>query len=177
MDILSEAKRLGLRWGRADGVPVARAAVVAEARTWMGTKFMHQHELKGHGVDCGGLIRGVSKALGLIPANYRDLMPSPLRGYGRQPQGDLGEQLCDHYWNRIDAQELRPGDVVIVRWGPHAQHGAIVTDYPNGGLAMIHALNGGPMKVVEHSMRWLAAQGAQGNRPRLAAAYSLPGVE
>jgi cell wall-associated NlpC family hydrolase len=175
-DIVTEAEACSLRWGRSDGALVSRAAVVAEARSWIDTPFAHQHDMKGHAVDCGGLIRGVSVALGLIPANYRDLAPQRLRGYARTPDGDLGMQLCDFYWNRIAFDDARPGDVILVRWcdGP-PQHGAILGDYPHGGLSMIHALGPRhPNKVIEHRLMF----GTDGRAPmKLVAAYSLPGVE
>lgn len=175
-EVVAEAERMGLRWGRPDGALVSRAAVVAEARSWLGTPFVHQHDAKGVGVDCGGLIRGVSVALGLIPANYREMVPARLRGYARQPEGDLGMKLCDHYWRRIPFEQVQPGDVVLVRWGQSPpQHGAIVGSHPKSGLSLIHAL--GPMapnKVVEHSIRWLGSGGPNG--PRFVAAYALPGV-
>ncbi len=35
------------------------AAIVAEARAWIGTPYRHQASLKGIGCDCLGLLRGV----------------------------------------------------------------------------------------------------------------------
>ena len=40
-----------------------RAAIVCEARSWIGTPYRHQASLKGVGCDCLGLIRGVWRAL------------------------------------------------------------------------------------------------------------------
>ncbi len=42
---------------------VTRAAIVAEAWSWIGTPYRHQASLKGVGCDCLGLIRGVWRAL------------------------------------------------------------------------------------------------------------------
>ena len=40
---------------------MARAeAVIAAARGWIGTPYLHQASLKGVGTDCLGLVRGVS---------------------------------------------------------------------------------------------------------------------
>ena len=36
-----------------------RAAIVAAARSWIGTPYRHQASLKGVGCDCLGLLRGV----------------------------------------------------------------------------------------------------------------------
>ena len=170
MDILTEAAGSVLRWGRPDGALVSRAAVVTEARKWVGTPFVHQHEVMGVGVDCGGLVRAVSVALGLIPQNYREMIPARLRGYARQPEGDLGERLCDFYWHRIDVRDAQPGDVILMRWsdGP-AQHAAIAGE-ARGALTLIHALGPNhPAKVVEHRIdkSWVK---------RMVCAYKIPGV-
>src|SRR4051812_1881115 len=42
--------------------PLTRAAIVAEARAWIGTRYRHQASLKGVGCDCLGLVRGVWRA-------------------------------------------------------------------------------------------------------------------
>ena len=38
---------------------VARADILAEAVSWIGTPYLHQASVKGAGCDCLGLIRGV----------------------------------------------------------------------------------------------------------------------
>ena len=169
---LAEANALGLRWGRQDGTIVTRAAVVAEAREWMNTPFMHQQEIKGVGVDCGGLIRGVSVALGLLPPDYRLRMPPSIQAYQMEPYGDIGEKMCDHYWIRKPLREALPGDVVTFQWlGGPARHAAFITDYPNAGwFGLVHSLNFNPGRVCEHRFddTW---------KKRVISAYSLPGVE
>jgi cell wall-associated NlpC family hydrolase len=39
------------------------SAIVAEARSWIGTPYQHQASLKGVGCDCLGLLRGVWRAV------------------------------------------------------------------------------------------------------------------
>ena len=39
------------------------AAVVAEARGWIGTPYVHQASCRGAGTDCLGLLRGVWRAV------------------------------------------------------------------------------------------------------------------
>ena len=39
-----------------------RARVVAEARMWIGTPYVHQASALGAGCDCLGLVRGVWRA-------------------------------------------------------------------------------------------------------------------
>ena len=43
-----------------------RAAVVAEARSWIGTPYHHAADVKGHGVDCALLLVRVYCDLGLV---------------------------------------------------------------------------------------------------------------
>ena len=37
--------------------------VVAEARSWIGTPYLHQASVKGAGADCLGLLRGIWRSL------------------------------------------------------------------------------------------------------------------
>lgn len=46
--------------------------IVAEARTWVGTRYHHQAMKKRVGVDCVGLIVGVGKALGFFGADFEE---------------------------------------------------------------------------------------------------------
>ena len=40
-----------------------RDAILAEARAWIGTPYLHQGSLRGVGADCLGLVRGVWRAV------------------------------------------------------------------------------------------------------------------
>lgn len=42
---------------------VTREAVIAAARSWLGTPYHHQASRKGVGCDCLGLIRGIWREL------------------------------------------------------------------------------------------------------------------
>lgn len=167
MDVVME--RPGVRWG--EGASVSRADVVAEARTWIGTPVHHQAELKGVGADCGGLVRGVSVALGLLPADYADRMPEHFRGYAKGGLGEAGRNLCDHYWTRIAHDEMQLADVVVVSFGGAPMHMGIIVPYRYLGLAFVHA-DTRHGKVVETRLLF-------GTGPRsmqFVAAYRLPGV-
>lgn len=109
-----------------------RADVVAEARTWLGTKWIHQHRAKGQGVDCAGLIICVARDLGLLPADF------DINGYSRMPDGTL-LAVCDQHMDRIDRSAMQPGDVLVVAIESDPQHMGIVGDYRHGGLSLIHA--------------------------------------
>jgi len=44
--------------------PTDRAAIAAEARTWLGTPYAHGQRLKGVGADCAGVPLEVYAAVG-----------------------------------------------------------------------------------------------------------------
>ena len=151
----------------ARGLPrVSRAKVVAEARSWIGTPWQHQARTKGAGVDCAGLVIGVARALGLVPADM------DITHYTRMPDGSLLDH-CSRWMSRISAPSLiRPADVLVLDLGCGPQHLAIAADYTHGGLSMIHAMDCQDRRrarVVEHRLD-------SPTRERLSAAYRLPGI-
>lgn len=159
------------RLGRADGQPVSRAEFVAEARSWLGTKFMHQHADKQAGCDCIGFVRGIAKAAGLVPLEQLATLPQSMFAYLGRPDGVQLREGCDEHLIPIAMTDARPGDVILIRFGRHPQHMALLGDYTHGGLSMIHSLGpGGPGQVVEHRLddTW---------RARVVSAYAVPGVE
>ena len=141
---------------------ITRAQVVAEARSWVGTPWVHQHRTKGIATDCAGLVIGVARALGLVGADF------DVPAYGRQADGTM-LALCAAHMRRIAMDEMQPGDVVIVAVDREPQHMGIVSDYPGGRLAMVHATSTGPRGVVE--TRLVFARNL-----KFRAAFALPGV-
>jgi NlpC/P60 family putative phage cell wall peptidase len=111
-----------------------RQQIVAQARQWIGTPYLHQASLRGHGCDCLGLVRGVWRAL-----------------YGREPEdvpaytADWGEALGEEHLLEAAFRHFRPqpsgvmasGDVMVFRWQARspAKHIGIVT----GSETMVHA--------------------------------------
>ena len=122
------------------------------AREWVGTPYAHAGRLKGVGVDCVGLVLGVAKELGMIPADY-----SPPY-YEAINDGVLIQAIFPLYATEKDLKAIEPGDLVVMKFGEHPQHVGIIADCPVGfrGLSIIHAYHPGG-KVVEHSMndKWL----------------------
>lgn len=138
-----------------------RADVVAEARTWLGTKWIHQHRAKGQGVDCAGLIICVARDLGLLSADF------DINGYSRMPDGTL-LAVCDEHMDCIDRSAMQPGDVLVMATEHDPQHMGFLGDYRHGGLSLIHATNRAG-RVVETRLMFAANQKFRG-------AYSLRGV-
>ena len=124
--------------------PACRAGsadIIAAARTWLGTPWRHQGRLKGVAVDCGGLILGVDKELGLLDFDTR--------AYGRIPDGQQLRALCEQHLCRKHigdlassseavGQAIMPGDVLLMRFTRHLQHLAFVGDRGEP-FSLIHA--------------------------------------
>lgn len=145
------------------GTRHAPEAVVAAARTWIGTPYHHQASVRGVGADCLGLIRGVWRDL-----YGRDAEEPP--GYSR----DWGEVSGEETLIRAATRHLiargkvapEPGDVLVFRMRPDAiaKHAAILAT-PE---AMIHAMEDRRAAEIPFGRWW---------RRRLAAVFSFPGTE
>jgi cell wall-associated NlpC family hydrolase len=142
-----------------------REEIVAEARSWIGTPYLHQARVKGVGVDCAGLLIGCCKNLGLLSQDF------DVRGYPRSPDGMSMMALCDEYMTRISTDTMQLGDALLIRWGQDPQHLGLLGNYIYGGLSIIHALGTPDAKgrVIEHRLD-------KSTRGRMVAAYRLPGV-
>lgn len=140
---------------------MTRASIVAEARTWIGTPWVHQQRTKGVAVDCAGLVIGVSRSLGLVPADF------DVSGYSRRPDGSL-IALCEEHMRRIDQEAMQPGDVLVMSIEKDPQHMGILGDYRHGGLSLIHAASK-VGRVIETRLMFASNQKFRG-------AYALRGV-
>jgi NlpC/P60 family putative phage cell wall peptidase len=110
-----------------------RAAVVAEAESWLATPYHHQGRIKGVGVDCAMLLVEVYHAAGCVPA--LDPRPYPPDWHlHRSAERYLGWVL--RYAREV--AEPRPGDAALFRFGRCFSHGAIVAGWPR----VIHAYVG-----------------------------------
>ena len=140
---------------------LTRAAIVAEARTWIGTPYRHQASLKGVGCDCLGLVRGVWRAVfgdepEAVPAYARDWAEAARRDAGAA----AGRHLIEIGCARIPAR--RCAAVPLARRS-RAKHAAIVTAPDR----MVHAHDGAAVAEVAIAPWW---------RRRLAFAFRFPGV-
>lgn len=142
-----------------------RQQIVEEARTWIGTPFVHQHRTKGVAVDCAGLVIGVARSLGLVPADF------DFQGYSRLPDATSLVAICDQFMERIGRDQMQSGDLLAVRFDQHPQHFGLLADYPLGGLSIIHA--------ASRYGRVLETRLIFGTSPlamKFVTAYRLPGV-
>lgn len=120
-----------------------RAEVVAEAREWIGTPFVHQGRVKGVAADCVGLVIGV--------ARRKELSQFDIRNYPARPNPTMMRGLLDQHLVRISFKQLEPADLVYFRVVHQPQHLAIVSQVEP--LRMIHAYSReNTMRCVEQDL-------------------------
>ena len=102
-----------------------REAVIAEARTWLGTNYHHHAMVKGAGVDCAQILIAVYAACGLMPM-------VEIKDYAhdwhlhRSEEKYLGH--IAKFMRPVD-QPL-PGDTALFKFGHTISHGAIIVEWP-----------------------------------------------
>jgi cell wall-associated NlpC family hydrolase len=106
-------------------VSAQRAAIVAEASSWLRTPYHHQGFMKGVGVDCAFLLSKVYSAVGLVP----DIDPRPY------PPDWHMHRDAERYlgWVEKYAHEVQvalPGDVIVYKFGRCYAHGGVVVEWP-----------------------------------------------
>ena len=114
------------------------AAIVAHARAWIGTPYVHAAAAKGAGCDCLGLIRGLRAELGL-PGPAR--MPLYPPGWGLRGQGEaLRVGLAALMPELPAATPPGPGQVLLfrLRAGAPAGHLGVLTQ-AGAAPAFVHA--------------------------------------
>lgn len=126
-----------------------RAAVVAAARSWIGTPYHNCADVKGVGVDCGMLLVRVFVDTGLC-ASF-DPRPYPRDWHMHRSE----ERYLGFVFERTrEVEKPLPGDVVVFKWGRCYSHGGIVTAVKP--LRVVHAYFPA-RKVLEDEIRRDAA--------------------
>lgn len=111
-----------------------RAAVVAAARSWLGTPYHHAADVKGVGVDCAMILVRVYVDLGLVEPF--DPRPYPADWMlHRSDERYLGFLLARS--REVPRAAAGPGDVILFRFGRCFSHGGIVTK--TDPLTIVHA--------------------------------------
>lgn len=119
-----------------------RKAVVKEAFTWVGTRYHHAADVKGHGVDCAMILVKIYCGLNIAPKF--DPRPYPAQWYlHRDEERYLAwvQKYCDK------VETALPGDIAMYKYGRCTAHGAIIVDNDY----MIHAYE--PVGQVEYVER------------------------
>ena len=138
-------------------------SVVEEARTWLGTPYLHQGTHKGLGCDCLGLVRGVwRETVGREPGFVPTYTPD-----WSEPGGQEQLWSAAHLW--LDDATAKPwsaGQVVLfrMRHGAVAKHLGILTG-AEPDLKFIHAYSGHGVIESPLSTPW---------RRKVVARFSFP---
>lgn len=120
------------------------------ARNYLNVKFCHRGR-SHRALDCAGLVWVSYKDCGVELPDFRLYSKEPsahgstLTDYVR---GALGDPVAV---SPVREQSLQAGDVVVMRFEREPHHMGILTNYPFGGLALIHAC-GHTGRVVEHRL-------------------------
>jgi NlpC/P60 family putative phage cell wall peptidase len=140
-----------------------REAIIAEARSWIGTPYHHQACLKGVGCDCLGLLRGVWRAvIGTEPET-----PPPYAADWAEASGEETLRAAAlRYLSEIPLSEIAGGDVLLFRMSrtAPAKHCGIATD----GEHMVHAWTGRSVCETPLGAFW---------RNRLVYAFRFAGID
>lgn len=101
-----------------------RAAIVAEAKTWLRTPFHHREGIKGIGCDCVHLPIRVYQAVGLLEREFNP-------GYYAQhwylhQSEELYMRGLNERLRRVDIAQ--PADLAMYKFGRTVSHAAIVVD-------------------------------------------------
>lgn len=139
------------------------AAVVAAARDWIGTPYVHQASVNGAGCDCLGLIRGIWRSLNgaepeAVPAYSMDWS---------EPQGEerLWEAALRHLTVKERGAEAE-GDVLLFRMrdGGVAKHLGVQC-HIGPASSFIHAYSGHGVVESPLTLPW---------RRRIVARFEFP---
>lgn len=137
--------------------------IVTLARSWIGTPYHNMAAVKGRGVDCIGLIRGIwAEIYGTVPE-----VPHYTPRWSAHNKGE--ETLLNaarQYLTEVDARTRGPGIVLGFRVHPKgiAQHCGVMTTTTE----MVHSHSGREVYEVTLGERW---------ESKVVAAFKFPGVE
>lgn len=130
----------------------AAARLVAAARSWIGTPYVHQHRAKRHAVDCVGLIIGAGLEADVLSTWTPEAWLAHA-GYGRTPNPEHMTRAIRQFMEPLDvptSSAAPDGSVAFLGWREHLpMHLAIMATAPDGRRTMIHAYSH-IGRVVEH---------------------------
>jgi len=145
---------------------VTRAAIVAEARSWVNVPFRHMGRSRMEGVDCIGLPLCVAAALGIPFPDY------PGGNYTRRGAGFELVRHCVEHAVSVRLVDARDGDVIVFTEGIIPCHVGILFTRPESGLRYVVQAYGAASyrKVVETPWK-----GEWAGKARYA--FTMPGTE
>jgi len=146
---------------QADSVEVSqRAAVVAEARSWVGTRFRWRAAIKdatgrGGGADCASMIAETYRVTGVFDPGQAEYF-SPLTDQSDDTSTEVyllrvlrhAEELTSARVGQIDWSVVGPGDMAIIKIGGSKifWHGGIITQL--APLQLVHCIGANGCREV-----------------------------
>ena len=137
-----------------------RRRIVAEARKWIGTPYLHQASLIGVGCDCLGLVRGIwRELLGEEPEET----PNYSADWGEVSGTESMLTAANRWFRPISTSEVSQGDLLLFRWKNAAvvHHAGIASEDDR----FIHAYEKAGVVETNLGSQW---------RTRIAAAFKFP---
>lgn len=141
---------------------ISRTDVLIEARSWLGTPYMHQASAKGAGCDCLGLVRGVWRALyGSEP----EALPAYTPDWAEREGAETLLLAARRHLIERPLANASPADVLLFRMDARSpiKHAAILDEDDR----IVHAYWGRAVVRSRYAAWW---------RERAAAAFSFPDV-
>jgi NlpC/P60 family putative phage cell wall peptidase len=126
-----------------------RERVIAEARSWIGTPYLHQGSMKRVGCDCLGMVRGVWREL---YGEETEKPPPYTRDWAEARQQETLAEAARRHLREIDVFERSPGDVLLFAFNKSspAKHCGILTAPDR----MVHAVEFYPVAEVTLGPWW-----------------------
>jgi cell wall-associated NlpC family hydrolase len=128
-----------------------REQIVAEAKTWIGTRYRGWSEVKGPkgGTDCGMLMKAVFQKVRLLPAGDLGIDMSYSLQANQHEADTVYLNKIEEYCREISESEALPGDLVDFKLALGYSHAAIIVEWPayivhcmaHGGVRGAHGMN------------------------------------
>lgn len=140
--------------------PADPSVIIAAARGWLGTPYHDQASLKGAGVDCLGLARGVWRE---VVGREPEPVPPYTPDWGEVTQREVLKEAADRWMIPQPVTAAGPGSLVLFRMVRRsiAKHVGILT----GPATFIHAYSGRAVEEEALTQAW---------QRRIAFAYQFP---
>lgn len=122
--------------------------ILARARAWIGTPYLHQASCKGAGTDCLGLLRGIWRE---VYGQEPELIPPYTPDWSEPQQDERLLRAARAHLIEKPLAEMTSGDVLVFRMrkGAVAKHLGIVGE--SGAVpTFIHAYSG--HGVIENAL-------------------------
>lgn len=123
-----------------------RAAIVAEAKSCIGTPYRGWSRVKGPkgGLDCGQILALVYHNVGFLSAAVLDTLPRYYSlSVAQHKESTEYIDLIRTYFDEIPEAQVLPGDIVVYKLGHAFAHAALIVEWP---AFVVHAFAHGGVR-------------------------------